>query len=364
MANIYRSALELIKDLAQGGHNPRDYAELLTEGQDAIARAPGAGFPDSWMRKQRMRDLLKVPADELEYSSMSIDDPKYTLGRAIDEYTGSHSGMYNLPFRSRKLDEKYRLSEYKDPHVKKQVQANELSSYLGDHQMKKIRALGQSFYPSPVDFVTWRGIPVSSRTLKGHYEHLSPQKTIKQLEEELATQRSFLDKFWEEATSKYGQEYEQWPEATKSAWNFEVGKQNTLGSQYQQMSQGYQGYVPPPSLEKFPLYEDYGSEAFLSTSVDRPIARSFADDDRGMFKILVPEGTPIRPVFPYSSHDTEMEVLLPPRSLYKRIGERTPQGDVPLLYTGRGRPDSDKYIGAALPIGAGLEAYGGYDESE
>jgi hypothetical protein len=364
VANIYRSALQLLEDLSSGGHNPRDYADLLTEGQDAIGRKgytdfsgkpdPLAGeYTDFHERKNRMKRFLQVPEGELDYQSMSFTDPKYRLGRAISDYTGSSSGFLNTPFRRRKVEQLANSADYQDPHVKKQVEANALASYLGDNNIKKIAALAKSFYPAPADFITWRGIPHNSTTMKKHYEKPGPSLTT--VEEALAAQRTKMDELWNEISSKHGGQYESWPEDVTKLWMAEAQKQNDLTKEYENLAFGG-GYQPPPSVENFPLYDDYGSEAFLSTSVDRSSARGFAEDDRGMFRILVPEGTPIRPVFPYSEHEAEMEVLLPPRSLYKRTGERTRQGDVPLVYTGRGRPDSDKYIGAALPIGLGAGA--------
>lgn len=113
---------------------------------------------------------------------------------------------------------------------------------------------------------------------------------------------------------------------------------------------GYEEVPHPETAKRLKLHDDYGNLGYLSTSLNPSTAEMFADSKQGgMFKILVPEGAPIRPLFPYSQHG-EHEVLLPPRSTFARIGDRDKRGMLPLMWTGRGKPDSGKYIGAALPF--------------
>lgn len=312
MANISRSALQLLKDLIDSGTHPLDY---MSQVEDELHLAdprkprweytplkPGAPHwqqelalhttePDRIGRQMNQEELAKLLGEE------NYGTAPYDLSKAIEAYTGSNYQGINRALRSRTYSPDNTAMRrmvpgapdvWYSPASKKEIAQKIKEGW--PTELAYARRLASSFYPAPVDTVVYRGISPASRTLAAH------------------------------------------------GWDRSRGRRN--------------------------LFDDYGNEGFMSTSTSKGVGENFGEGVGGLFRILVPEGAPIRPVLNTSAHAAEYEVMLPPRSVYTRLGDPDDWGATPLMWAGRGKPESGKYIGAALPFMPLLNKYGPQDDSQ
>ena len=319
MANISKKALELISNLMEAGADPLEYMKVL---EKQVARKPYS--------------IDSAAHGEL----LGFQDAPPELKHFLREYSGAYSHEYNQPYRSSRAEISADIAlkqdhlrwqikdleqELKRPHgteardlyleqiVELERQLNEMSARPFKGYGERASKLLRTFHPSANDAVVYRGLNPGSRTAR---------------------------------------------------------RLNDLENYYSQRAEGF-------SDEAIPAPTDYGNLGYLSTSVDPQVAKNFGDwsylEDGGslhpddpkqqLYKILVPTGTPVRPLLnQLSDHGNEAEVLLPPMSVYERLGARDEQGFIPLLWTGRGKPTSKRYIGAGIPGAALLEQY--YDLPE
>ena len=331
MGNIARKALELLSDLARSGAKPTDYLDRLSA---HTMMKPEDSFSD-----YRMGDLY---ADITGFKD--VTDPE--LRKALLDYSGSYSQDYSEPYRLSRAALAEKIGREQDywMRIRDKYQANADDPYLtaSDREYfkgllkdvnsklakiseapfrgrgSKAAQLLRAFYPAPQDFTVYRGLNPSSKTAR----------RLAELEQ------------------RYGLAQEGFGEGPD--------------------------YVRPTPMT------DYGNRGYLSTSMDKNTARSFGDwsategdnigydtnlPSRQLYKILVPEGTPIRPLLNrLSDNPSEAEVLLPPMSIYEKLGERADDGFMPIMWVGRGKPVSDRYIGAMIPGGLGMAEYLGDDE--
>lgn len=320
MANIAKKALELISNLTEAGADPLEYMRVL--------------------EKQAAPKPFGVDQDAYK-EILGFQEPSPWLRTHLRAYSGPDSYAYNQPYRLTKakiaedvalrqdalrqeierLEKRLNvpwLSEIDKDNIREQLgeaerNLNDLSTAPFKGYAENSAKLLKTFHPAANDAVLYRGLNPGS-------------KTAQRLNE--------LERMYSARAEGFGEEFP----------------------------------IPSPT--------DYGNLGYLSTSVDPKIAKSFGDwsyvEDGGvlgddprqqLYKILVPQGTPVRPLLnQLSEHPNEAEVLLPPMSVYERLGDRDSQGFIPLLWTGRGKPISKRYIGATIPGAALLEQY--YDAPE
>lgn len=320
MANIAKKALELISNLTEAGADPLEYMRVL--------------------EKQAAPKPFGVDQDAYK-EILGFQNPKPELQPHIRAYSGSYSTEYNEPYRMTRADIARDVALRQDSllHEIRRMQEQLKKSWVSESEKEYLREkiaeshrtleqlsaaplkgygersaqLLKAFHPSANDAVVYRGLNPGSRTAR----------RLEELERMYAARADGL-------------------------------------------TDEYPAAIPT----------DYGNLGFLSTSIDPKVAKSFGDwsyaEDGGslgdaprqqLYKILVPQGAPVRPLLNnLSEHGHEAEVLLPPMSVYERLGDRDSQGFIPLLWTGRGKPISKRYIGATIPGAALLEQY--YDAPE
>lgn len=323
MANIKRSALQLLTDLSNAGTDPARYLDAI-EPERLLKNTKDVDYSE-YRRADEYADML---------GHQDVSDP--ALRRMLLDYSGSGSYEYSKPYRmtrSKIIEEQLRrqsqleellqsyqksfdspyVSSYDKPYYASEIEKikKQLAEppKLGGYGKDAAKML-QTFYPAPNDFVTYRGLNPRSNTADRLHEI---ENRLLQIQEGF-------------------------------------GEAND--------------YVPPQKPT------DWGNRGFLSTSMYPAISKSFGDGSATegatigysdkpssrLFKILVPEGTPIRPLLnKISENPNEAEVLLPPMSVYEQLGDKDEYGFMPLMWVGRGKPTSERYIGGALPFLAGAD---------